>query len=109
MRPFVLDWYCIQGQFVPEFCFGFPDAFCRTILSYYGCQVGEACNLAATYGVKDSGVRAVVVEERDCISLVAVLYPVHNQEESGPVMMYYFLGLLPYLGEIAYVRVGGCR
>ena len=31
----------------------------------------------------------------------------HNQEESGPVMMYYFFGLLPDLGYIANVRVGG--
>lgn len=44
MRPFILDRDCIQGQIVPEFCFGFPNAFCHTVLSYYGCQVSEACN-----------------------------------------------------------------
>ena len=98
MRPFVSDWYCIQGRIVPEFSFGFPNAFCRTVLSYYGCQVGEACNFAATYGVEDSDVHAVVVEERNCIPLAAVLYPVHNQEESGLVMLYCFPGLLPNLG-----------
>ena len=37
------------------------------------------------------------------------LYLVYHKEESGPVMMYCFLGPLPDLGEIAYVRVGGCR
>ena len=63
MRPFVLDWDCIQGWIVPEFSFGFPNAFCRTVLSYYGCQVGEACNFAVTYGIEDSDVRAVVTEE----------------------------------------------
>ena len=63
MRPFVSDSYCIRCRIVPEFSFGFPNAFCRTTLSYYGCQVGESCNFAATYGVEDSDVRAVVTEE----------------------------------------------
>ena len=63
MRSFVPDWDCIQGRIVPEFCFGFPNAFCRTVLLYYGCQVGEACNFTTTYGVEDSDVRAVVTEE----------------------------------------------
>ena len=62
MRPFVLDWYCIQGQFVPEFCFGFPDAFHRTVFSYHGCQVSEACNITATYGIEDSDVRTIIAE-----------------------------------------------
>ena len=80
MRPFVLDWDCIQGRIVLELSFSFPNAFCRTVLSYYGCQVGEACNFVATYGVEDSDVRAVVTEEWNCIFLTTVLYPVHNQE-----------------------------
>ena len=63
MRPFVSGWYCIQGRIVPEFSFGFPNAFYRTVLLYYGCQVGEACNFTVTYGVEDSDVRAVVAEE----------------------------------------------
>ena len=63
MRLFVSDSCCVQGRIVPEFIFGFPDALCRTVFSYYGCQVGEACNFAATYGVEDSDVRAVVTEE----------------------------------------------
>ena len=98
MRPFVSDWDCIQGQIVPELRFGFPNAFCRTVLLYYGCQVGEACNFAMTYGVEDSDVREVVTEECNCILLTTVLYPVYNQEESGLVVMYCFSGLLPYLG-----------
>ena len=98
MRPFVSDSYCIQGRIVPEFSFGFLNAFCRTVLSYYGCQVGEACNFAVTCSVEDSDVRAVVIEEGNCVLLKAVLYPVHNQEESGPVVVYCFPGLLPYLG-----------
>ena len=63
MRPFVSHWDCVRGRIVPEFRFGFPNAFCRTVLSYYGCQVGEACNFVVTYGVEDSDVREVVIEE----------------------------------------------
>ena len=63
MRPFVSDSCCIRRRIVPEFIFGFLNAFSRTVLSYYGCQVGESCNFAATYGVEDSDVRAVVEEE----------------------------------------------
>ena len=62
VRPFVSDSCCIQGQIVPEFIVGFPNAFCRTVLSYYGCQVSEACNFTVTYGVEDSDVRAVIAE-----------------------------------------------
>ena len=98
MHRFISDWGCIQGRIVPKFYFDFPCAFHRTVLTYYGCQVGEACNFTATYGIEDSDVRAVVVEERNCIPLAAVLYPVHNQEESDPVMVYCFSGLLPNLG-----------
>ena len=63
MRPFVSDSCYIRGQIVPEFIFGFPNAFNHAVLLYYGCQVGESCNFAATYGVEDSDVRAVVKEE----------------------------------------------
>ena len=62
MHPFISDWGCIQGRIVPKFYFGFPGAF-RTVLSYYGCQVGEACNFTATYHVEDSIVRAIIAEE----------------------------------------------
>ena len=63
MHPFISDEVSIQGRIVPEFSFGFPNAFCHTVLSYYGCQVGESCNFAATYGVEDSDVRVVVAKE----------------------------------------------
>ena len=62
MRPFISDWGCIQGRIVLEFYFGFPDAFHRIVLSYYGCQVSEACNITATYGVEDSDVPAIIAE-----------------------------------------------
>ena len=96
-HPFISDWGCIQGRIIPKLSFGFPETLHRTVLSYYGRQVGEACNFTMTYGVQDSLVRAIVAENRNCVFLTAVLYPVHNQEESGPVMMYYFSGLLPDL------------
>ena len=48
---------------------------------------------AAIYGVHNSLLRAIIAKNRDCAFLMAVLYPVHNQEESGPVMMYCFIGL----------------
>ena len=63
MHPFISDWVCIQGRIVPKFYFGFPGAFHRTVLSYYGCQVGEACNFMATYGVEDFVVRAIIAED----------------------------------------------
>ena len=63
MHPFISDWVCIQGWIVPKSYFGFPGAFHRTVLSYYGRQVGKACNFAATYGVEDSLVRAITAEE----------------------------------------------
>ena len=97
-HPFISDWGCIQGRIVPKSSFGFPGALYRTVLSYYGCQVGEVRDLAAIYGVHNSLVRAIIAKNRNCAFLMAVLYPVHNQEESGPVMMYCFIGLLPYLG-----------
>ena len=86
---------------------GFPDAFHRTVFLYYGRQVGEVCNIAATYGVEDPLVRAIVTKERNCVFLTTVLNLVHRKEESGPVVMYCFLGLLPDVGKIAYVWVGG--
>ena len=63
MRPFILDWVCIQGRIIPKFYFCFPGAFHRTVLSYYGRQVSEACYLTVIYGVKDSLVRAIIAEE----------------------------------------------
>ena len=38
---------------------------------------------------------------------MTVLNLVHHKEESGPIMMYYFMGLLPDVGKIVYVWVGG--
>ena len=109
MHLFISVWGCIQGRIVPKFYFGFPGAFHHTVLSYHGRQVSEACNIMTTYGIKDSLVRAITAKDRNCVSLAAVLFPVHNQEESGPVVMYCFFGLLPDLGKIAYVRAGGWR
>ena len=63
MHPFISDSVCIEGRIVPKFYFGFPGAFHRTVLSYYGRQVSEACNIAMTYGVEDSLVRAIIAEE----------------------------------------------
>ena len=63
MHLFISDEVSIQGRIVPKFSFGFPGAFHRTVLSYYGRQVSEACNIAATYGVEDSLVRAIIAEE----------------------------------------------
>ena len=63
MHPFILDWVRIQGRILPKFYFGFSGAFHRTVLSYYGRQVGEACNFTTTYGVEDSLVRAIIAEE----------------------------------------------
>ena len=63
MHPFISDWGYIQGRIVPKFYFGFPGAFHRTVLSYYGRQVSEAFNITATYGVEDSLVRAIIAEE----------------------------------------------
>ena len=63
MHPFISDWVCIQGRIIPKFYFGFLGAFHRTVLSYYGHQVGKACNFTATYGIEDSLVRAINAEE----------------------------------------------
>ena len=98
MHPFISDWGCIQGRIVPKFDFGFRSAFHRIVLSYYEHQVSEACNFTTAYGVEGSLVRAIIAEELNRVLLTAVLYPVHNQEESGPVMVYCFCGLLPNLG-----------
>ena len=78
MRPFVSDWVCIQGRIIPKVYFGFPGTFHRTVLSYYGRQVSEACNVMATYRVEDSLIRAIITEERNCVLLTVILYPVHN-------------------------------
>ena len=63
MHPLSSDGITIQGRIIPKFYFGFPGAFHRTVLSYYGHQVGKACNLVATYGVEGSLVRAIIAEE----------------------------------------------
>ena len=95
-HPFILDWGCIQGRIVPKPGFGFPGALHRIVFLYNGRYVGEACNFATTYGIYDSLIRAIVAKNSNRAFFTAVLYPVHNQEESGPVMMYCFIGLLPY-------------
>ena len=48
---------------IREFCLGFPGAFHGTVLLYYGRQVSEVCYVMATYGVEDSGVRAIFAKE----------------------------------------------
>ena len=98
MHPFISDWGCIQGQIVPKIDFGLLGAFHLTVLLYCGRQVSEACNFTMTCGVEDSLVRAIVAKECNRVLLTAVLYPVHNQEESGPVMVYCFSGLFPDSG-----------
>ena len=62
MHPLSSDGITIQGWIIPKFYFGFPGAFYRTVLSYYGRQVSEACNITMTYGVKDSLIRAITAE-----------------------------------------------
>ena len=62
MRPFVADWGCIRGRIVPKLVFGFPETLHRTVLAYYGRQVGESYNFTTTYGVQDSLVRAIIAE-----------------------------------------------
>ena len=95
MHPFVADWGYVQGRIIPKPIFGFLETFYGTVLSHYGCQVGETRDFTMADGVQDSPVRAIVAKDRDCVFLSAVLYPVHDQEESGPVMMYCFGWLLP--------------
>ena len=107
VHPFSSDGGFSESQRIPEFCLGFPGAFHCTILSYYGCQVSEVFYVTMTYGVEDSLVRAIVAKERNCVFLAAVLNLIHHKEESGPIMMYCFMGLLPDVGKIAYVWVGG--
>ena len=107
VHPFTSDWVYIRSRFIPKFRFGFLGTFHHTILSYYGRQVGEAGYVTTTYGIKDSLVRAVIAEKWDRVFLAAVLNLVHHKEESGPIMMYYFMGLLPDVGKIVYVWVGG--
>ena len=63
MHPFISDWGCIQGRIVPKINFDFLGASHRTVLSYYGRQVSEACNFTMTYDVEDSLVRAIIAEE----------------------------------------------
>ena len=63
MHPFISDEVSIQGRIVPKFSFGFPGAFHRTVLLYYGRQVSEALYVTATYGVKDSLVRAIIAKK----------------------------------------------
>ena len=63
MHPFISDWVCIQGRIVPKFYFSLPGAFHRTVLSYNGRQVSEACDITATYGIEDSLVRAIIAED----------------------------------------------
>ena len=58
------------------------------------------CYVTATYGVEDSLVRAIIAEERNCVFLATVLDSICHKEESGPVMMYCFLGLLSDMGKI---------
>ena len=63
MHSFISDWGCIQGRIIQKNDFGFPGAFHLTVLSYYGRQVGKACNVTATYSVEDPVVRAIIAEE----------------------------------------------
>ena len=52
-----------ESRRIPEFCLGFPCAFHRTVLMYYGRQVSKVCYVTTTYGVEDSLVRAIFAKE----------------------------------------------
>ena len=103
---FSLDWGFCQSRIIPKFCLGFPGAFHRTVLPYYGRQVREVCYITATYGVEDSLVCAIVAKQRSCVFLATVVDLVHYKEESGPIVMYRLLGLLPNVGKIVCIWVG---
>ena len=60
-RPFVVDWG--WGRIIPKLIFGFPETLHRTVLSYYGRQIGETCNFAMIDGVQYSLVRAIIAED----------------------------------------------
>ena len=53
-----------------------------------------------TYSIENPFVHAIFAKEGDCVYLATVLDPVYHKEESGPVAMYCFLGLLSYMGKI---------
>ena len=57
------------------------------------------CYVTAAYSIKESFVRAVFAEERDHVLLAAIPDLVERKEESDPVVMYGFVGLLPDAGE----------
>ena len=97
----------MSERIVPKLCLGFPGTFHRTVFPYYGRQVSEVCYVTATYGVEDSLVRAIVSKERNYVFLPTVLDLVHYMEESGPIVMYCLLGLLPNVGKIVCIWVGG--
>ena len=59
VHPFSSDWWFCQSRIIPKFCLGFPGAFHRIVLLYYGRQVSEVCYVTATYGAEDSLVRAI--------------------------------------------------
>ena len=61
--PFYFGLGLYSGPDRPKIYFGFPGTFHRTVLSYYGRQVSEACYLTVIYGVKDSLVRAIIAED----------------------------------------------
>ena len=60
-RPFAADW--VWGRIIPKLIFGFPETLHRTVLSYYGRQIGEACNFMTIDGVQYSLVRAIIAED----------------------------------------------
>ena len=99
VRPFSSDKGLGESSTIPKFCLGLPSALHRTVLPYYDCQVREAYYFAAAYSIEEPFIRAIFAEERDHVLLAAVLNFVKRKEESSPVMMYCFLGLLPDAGE----------
>ena len=107
MHPFSSVEGFSESQRILEFCLGFPGAFHRTVLLYYGRQVSEVCYLTATYGVEVSLVRAIFAKELNCVFLATILDLAHYKEESDPIVMYCLLGLLSNVGKFTYVRVGG--
>ena len=63
MHPFVTDYGCTRGRIVPKLSFGFPETLHRTVLSYYGRQISEACNFTTIDSVQYSLVREIIAED----------------------------------------------
>ena len=86
-----------KGLWFPSGCLGFPGAFHCAVLLYYVCQICKVQYAMAVEGIKDSLIRAIVAEYRDCVVVTAILDLVFNKQESSPKVLDCFLGLLPHI------------